>query len=149
MKRILMCLVCISIVANFPPDVFAGKEKDSPPQMTKSSTPRIIEVEEDVWLEKNNELAILRDELLSVSAELRVAEAEIERLQLELINAKKGIEGAKMRTHTVEEGENLWKIAQKYYKDPFKWLWLFKANIEQLEDPDELYPNQVIDIPRY
>ncbi len=156
MKRISMRLFCalavIALVAGGARGWCAALSLPAPQDKSspgKSAEPRMIQVEEDVWLEKNREIRELRDELLRVSAALKLTEAEKKRAEQELITVKKGIAGKDVKVHRVEEGENLWKIAQKYYKDPHKWLWLFKANAEQIEDPDNLYPEQVIDIPRY
>ena len=158
MKRIKRYAVAVSTVLIFAGSGLAraatlsheqGGQSGTFLKMAKSAEPRIMEVEEEVWLSKNQEVQLLRDELLKVSAALKITEAENERLEKELITVKKGIQGKDVKSHKVEDGENLWKIAQKYYKDPYKWLWLFKANIEQIEDPDNLYPEQVIDIPRY
>jgi len=154
MKRIREYAAAILVVTSvfclsLPGEAAAGSSHNSSAKMAKSAEPRIIEVEEEVWSSKNEEVRALRDELLKVSAALKITEAENERLEKELLTVKKGLQGKDIKTHKVDDGENLWKIAQKYYKDPYKWLWLFKANIEQIEDPDNLYPEQVIDIPRY
>ncbi len=49
--------------------------------------------------------------------------------------------------HTVEKGEWLSKIAQKYYNDPQKFNVIFEANKPMLKDPDKIYPGQVLRIP--
>jgi len=52
--------------------------------------------------------------------------------------------------HTVEKGECLWWIAEykKIYNDPFMWPLIYKANRNQINDPDLIYPGQVFYIPR-
>ena len=52
--------------------------------------------------------------------------------------------------HTVEKGECLWWIAEytKIYNDPFMWPLLFKANRDKINDPDLIYPGQVLYVPR-
>ncbi len=52
--------------------------------------------------------------------------------------------------HTVVKGECLWWIAeyQQIYNDPFMWPLIFKANRDQINNPDLIYPNQVFQIPR-
>jgi nucleoid-associated protein YgaU len=49
--------------------------------------------------------------------------------------------------HTVVEGDWLSKIADKYYGDPMKYEVIFEANKPMLQDPDEIYPGQVLRIP--
>ncbi len=44
--------------------------------------------------------------------------------------------------HTVEEGESLWTIAARHYSDGSEW-----ERFEQREDPDLIYPGEVIKIP--
>ena len=128
---------------NFQPKNLFQKKHIGP----KSAAPRMIEVEEEVWFALHEEMASLRDEALQMQTKLKVAEAEIARLrQTQYIEGGSGAMGS---TYQVKEEDNLWKIAKKHYKDPFKWLWLFKANINQLDDPDKIYPGQILDIPRY
>lgn len=49
--------------------------------------------------------------------------------------------------HTVEKGEWLSKISEKYYGDPNKYNVIFEANKPMLEHPDKIYPGQVLRIP--
>ncbi len=51
------------------------------------------------------------------------------------------------RYHTVEKGDWLSKIAQKYYGDPQKYNIIFEANKPMLTHPDKIYPGQVLRIP--
>ena len=52
--------------------------------------------------------------------------------------------------HTVRRGECLWWIAQyrNLYDDPFQWPIIYDANKSQIEDPDLIYPGQILSIPR-
>lgn len=51
--------------------------------------------------------------------------------------------------HTVEKGDNLWKIAEAQYGkgDGAKYTAIFEANKPMLSDPDKIYPGQVLRIP--
>ncbi|SDH74368.1 peptidoglycan-binding protein LysM [Alloyangia pacifica] len=49
--------------------------------------------------------------------------------------------------HTVEEGENLWKIAEATLGDGARFNEIFEANKPMLSDPDKIYPGQVLRIP--
>lgn len=53
-------------------------------------------------------------------------------------------------THTVVRGECLWWIAEyrQIYNDPFMWPLIYKANRDQIRNPDLIYPGQVFQIPR-
>jgi nucleoid-associated protein YgaU len=49
--------------------------------------------------------------------------------------------------HTVVSGDNLWKIADKYYGNGAKNDVIFEANKPMLKSPDKIYPGQVLRIP--
>jgi len=51
-------------------------------------------------------------------------------------------------TYTVQKGDTLSKISKQYYGDPNKYNRIFEANRDQLEDPDRIFPGQVLKIPR-
>jgi nucleoid-associated protein YgaU len=50
--------------------------------------------------------------------------------------------------HTVEPGDTLSAIANTFYGDPDKFRIIFAANRNQLDDPDEIVPGQVLRIPQ-
>ncbi len=56
--------------------------------------------------------------------------------------------GAVSEFHTVQKGDNLSKIAQKYYGSASKYPAIFEANKPMLTDPDKIYPGQVLRIPK-
>lgn len=49
--------------------------------------------------------------------------------------------------HTVVSGDNLSKIAKKFYGDANKYPAIFEANKPMLKHPDKIYPGQVLRIP--
>jgi len=49
--------------------------------------------------------------------------------------------------YTVEKGDSLSKIAKAQYGRADKWRDLFEANREIIDDPDRIYPGQMIRIP--
>ena len=49
--------------------------------------------------------------------------------------------------YTVVSGDNLWKIATKYYGNGAKNEVIFEANKPMLKSPDKIYPGQVLRIP--
>jgi len=53
-------------------------------------------------------------------------------------------------THAVVKGECLWFISgyEHIYNNPTKWGIIYRANRDQIKDPDLIYPDQVFKIPR-
>jgi nucleoid-associated protein YgaU len=49
--------------------------------------------------------------------------------------------------HVVVSGDNLSKIAKKYYGDANKYPAIFEANKPMLSHPDKIYPGQALRIP--
>jgi nucleoid-associated protein YgaU len=51
------------------------------------------------------------------------------------------------RFHTVVSGDTLSGIAKTYYGNAGKYMAIFEANRPMLEDPNRIYPGQVLRIP--
>ena len=51
------------------------------------------------------------------------------------------------RTYTVQAGDSLWKIAEKMYGSGGKYMKIFEANTDLLENPDKIFPGQELVIP--
>ena len=51
------------------------------------------------------------------------------------------------RTYIVESGDSLSKIATREYGDAKKWRAIYDANRDKIENPDLIYPGQVLTIP--
>jgi LysM repeat protein len=56
-------------------------------------------------------------------------------------------DGAGPRTYTVQSGDTLWKIAQEMYGNGSKYMKIFEANTDLLENPDKIFPGQELVIP--
>lgn len=50
-------------------------------------------------------------------------------------------------TYTVQEGDTLSEIAEEELGDAGRWEELFEANRPMLDDPDRIYPGQVLRLP--
>ncbi|MDT8441062.1 MAG: DUF4398 domain-containing protein [Desulfuromonadales bacterium] len=53
-------------------------------------------------------------------------------------------------TYQVGDGENLWTISAhpRVYADGFLWPLLYQANRDQIKDPKQIYPGQILNIRR-
>lgn len=58
-------------------------------------------------------------------------------------------------THTVVPGDNLWRIAERYLDDGFRWTEIWKLNRQrtmtggrQFTDPNLIYPGWVLELPQ-
>lgn len=60
--------------------------------------------------------------------------------------AKSPAEG-EPRTYTVQSGDSLWKIAEAMYGNGSKYMKIFEANSDLLENPDKIFPGQELKIP--
>jgi nucleoid-associated protein YgaU len=51
-------------------------------------------------------------------------------------------------THTVQSGDTLYRIAEKYYGDHTMWKKIYVANEGTMEDQDTLRKGQILIIPQ-
>ncbi len=61
--------------------------------------------------------------------------------------AKAETQLAEKTTHTVEKGDNLWTLSDKYYSDHFLWPRIYQSNTDKINDPDLIYPGWNLTIP--
>ncbi len=51
------------------------------------------------------------------------------------------------KTYTVVKGDCLWSIAQQQYGNPLLWKQIYEQNNDIIENPDMIFPDQILDIP--
>ena len=51
-------------------------------------------------------------------------------------------------TYTIKKGDTLWAIAEKHYGSGAKYPKIVEANQPMIKDADEIYPGQVLRLPR-
>ena len=56
-------------------------------------------------------------------------------------------DGGDEKTYTVKSGDTLWQIAKQLYGEGSKYMQIFEANKDLLNDPDHIYPGQELKIP--
>jgi len=59
------------------------------------------------------------------------------------------VEEAQVKSYTVVKGDCLWRIAKKpeHYGNGFAWPVIYKANRDQIKNPNLIYPKQIFKIP--
>ncbi len=48
---------------------------------------------------------------------------------------------------TVQPGQSLWRISDAHYGDGIRWVQIFRANRDQIRNPDLIFPGQVFALP--
>lgn len=71
--------------------------------------------------------------------------AGVSKVEEEIMTEKTEMEAV---FHTVQPGDNLSAIAQKYLGKASRYPEIFEANKPMLTDPDKIYPGQVLRIPQ-
>ena len=58
------------------------------------------------------------------------------------------VDGSDAATYTVAKGDTLSTIAKNHYGKASAWRAVFEANRDTIEDPDRIFPGQVIKLPK-
>jgi len=92
------------------------------------------------------QLAELKKNKISALPEMA---AKITRIEAMLDQLRGSTRKLPQVDYMVEKGDHLWGISEKetVYADPYMWPRIYRANRDQIEDPDLIYPNQVLVIP--
>ncbi len=116
--------------------------------------------EAKVLLDEAKEAFILKDFVLAISkadsardlaekALAAIMEAREEALESAEEEARRIPQNTyKVGTWAIDR-DCLWNISQKdyIYGDPWQWKKIYRANTDQISDPDLIYPNQILNIP--
>ena len=51
-------------------------------------------------------------------------------------------------TYVVQTGNSLWRIAKRTYGDGIEFTLIYEANVEQIGDPDLIFPGQIFALPK-
>ena len=116
----------------------------------QSECDRICEVIKDIPNVSgvtNNMVVGAPEPVVEPEPEVIVAEAEVvaQEVVAEEAAAPEGKESG--RTYTVQSGDTLWAIAAEMYGSGGKYMKIFEANTNILENPDKIKPGQVLVIP--
>ena len=69
-------------------------------------------------------------------------------LAFERLVTAPGTAGGDNRKLSIVKGDNLWNIARAHYGEGLQYTIIFKANKDQIRDPDLIYPGQNFSLPK-
>jgi nucleoid-associated protein YgaU len=75
------------------------------------------------------------------------AENETSEAVVTPVNGRRDKRSSDVVTHTVQAGDTLYRIAEKYYDNPGVWMKILEANEDTIEDEGSLIKGQILIIP--
>ncbi len=115
-------------------------------------TAQLIKDAEKAAAAGNNDEAVRLANMASEQAEDAIAQYHSEKQRYDEAHGEVSADTADMGsagTYTVVSGDNLWNISGQasVYGNPYQWPLIYKANSDQIEDADLIFPGQEFDIP--
>ena len=97
------------------------------------------------------EIEDLKQEKLKAQQEAQYAKQKLDSFKMLILQKKSMFDSKYPAFYEVKKGDSLWKISAKkdIYADPYKWVEIYKANRDKIDDPDVIFPGQILKIPRY
>ena len=87
-------------------------------------------------------------ELEAKAKEMQEAQRErMEEAKERIRERRERAQEERARTYTVQAGDTLGKIAQKFYEDGGRWNEIYEANKDQIADPNVIQVGQKLVIP--
>ncbi|MDH3197417.1 MAG: LysM peptidoglycan-binding domain-containing protein [Candidatus Krumholzibacteria bacterium] len=105
-----------------------------------------VEANRDELETTRRQIESLRNQIAPVERELLRVESDIRALSSEIAYYE-----SLPASWTIKSGECLWIIAgyEEIYADPIKWPRIHRANTDKIDDPEWIYPDTVLVIPRH
>lgn len=100
----------------------------------------------DDYVRLQEALLAEQERLREAQAQLAEARSLIEVLRERVAAAESGVLSGGRR-YEVRKGDSLWDIAARELGDPYKWIEIYHSNLQKIQDPDLIYPGQVLLIP--
>lgn len=108
--------------------------------------PEVLIMQRGEVMAIDSRVAELKQSNMAALPEMRDKLSTIDQLLTEL---KVRIAQPVVIDYKVVRGDNLWNISKKeqIYADPYMWPRIYRKNKDQIEDPDLIYPKQVLAVP--
>lgn len=98
------------------------------------------------------ELQATRQQIESLRNQIAPVERELLRIESDIrsLSSQIAVYESYPKAWRIQSGECLWIIAgyEEIYADPVKWPRVFRANMDKIDDPEWIYPDTVLVIPR-
>jgi nucleoid-associated protein YgaU len=102
--------------------------------------------------EKDTELQATRKQIESLRNQIKPIEQQLLRIDSDIRTLTSQIAEleALPKQWNIQPGECLWIISgyEEIYSDPVKWPRLYRANTDKILDPEWIYPDTVLVVPR-
>jgi nucleoid-associated protein YgaU len=108
--------------------------------------------QKDMLSDSQGKLEAEQKKIAGLQAKIKKIDAELNPLKAEAAGFQKEIDyyNSLPTRWTVKNGESLYKISdyEEIYADGTKWPRIYRANRDQIEDPNLIYVDQILAIPR-
>jgi len=121
-----------------------GKAPAVPKGRKTKRTTHVVEIEmtSPVKIEKGKKEAVVEPSTYMAPSMREEEEEMVERAAPALVEPTVAFE-----KYTVQKGDTLQKISQKYFGTTRRWMKIYEANKDTLKAPDKIYVGQVLNIP--
>lgn len=133
----------LGVVDEEPPAADALKKELDSHSLGTDKVDVVVEGDKVVLKGEVADQSAFEKAVVAVGNTLGISKVEAGELKVAAAEAKAPV------FYTVQKGDNLWKIAEANYGKGkgAKYTMIFEANKPMLDDPDKIYPGQVLRIP--